>query len=650
MSTKELESQVKVGPWTILHELGEGGMARVSFAKRANIEGDEEDQQVAVVKTPKAEFLVDARRRKLFFDEIRVASKMTHPNIVKALDWGVDEGLPYIAMEFVAGGNLSSLISAATSKEISISIDLAAYITQQVAYGLQYAHSFKIGNVSERIVHRDVAAKNVLVSGSGAVLLTDFGVASALSIESSANVLKGTAAYMAPEHAVGKATQASDCFGLGTILWSLLAGRRFRHDVTNDDMLSAAVRGHITPMARPLPADIRNVLEGLLHPEQDKRLGLVDALAVLERYPSQRSTLSNLVRQLFGSAATRSGHTRIEIETIPESLLASKEFARTQKRVDLAQPPAADFSTADVLAPAALDAPPASGAPIDATVDFGEDFNPFPRDEDAPSAPSHKRRRSSSQSISTSSDEPASAPAAPQTPPESATQLAPPQFPAAKPSVSPMGFKMLLAGLGVGTAIVAAGALGYVLSLPDGQAKPEVTVALDPPPSVSPPDPSAEPASEPLEIPEPDPEPKPEPEPETETEPRTDSDAEPESEEPETEAQEVSPQPIPVPSEPLPEPKPAAAQTRTQSTKVDVVLRLGFAESAKAKLGGRSVSLDKSHTEKTLRVPAGKRTLKWQRPDGSWGQQTWNLEEGCRHLAFFDTKTPRTSSKCPSQK
>ena len=81
-----------------------------------------------------------------------------------------------------------------------------------------------------------------------------------------------------------------------------------------------------------------------------------------------------------------------------------------------------------------------------------------------------------------------------------------------------------------------------------------------------------------------------------------------------------------------------------------MVLRLGFAEAAKAKLGGRSVSLDKSHTEKTLRVPAGKRTLKWQRPDGSWGQQTWNLEEGCRHLAFFDTKTPRTSSKCPNQK
>lgn len=197
MSTKEIEGQVKVGPWTILHELGEGGMARVSFAKRTNIEGDE-NHQVVVVKTPKAEFLVDPRRRKLFFDEIGVASKMNHPNVVKAIDWGVDEWLPYIAMEFVAGGDLSSLISAATSKEIEFTVELAVYVTQQVAYGLQYAHTFKIGNVSECIIHRDVAAKNVLVSGAGAVLLTDFGVASALSIQSSANVLKGTAAYMGP--------------------------------------------------------------------------------------------------------------------------------------------------------------------------------------------------------------------------------------------------------------------------------------------------------------------------------------------------------------------------------------------------------------------------------------------------------------------
>ena len=430
MSTKEIEDQIKIGPWTILHQLGEGGMARVSFAKRTNIEGDDENQQVAVLKTPKAEFLVDARRRKLFFDEIRVSSKMTHPNVVKALDWGVDEGLPYIAMEFVAGGNLSSLITTAANQEIEFSVNLTAYITQQIAYGLQYAHTFKIANVSERIIHRDVAAKNVLVSGSGAVLLTDFGVASALSIESSANVLKGTAAYMAPEHAVGKATQASDCFGLGTILWSLLAGKRFRHDVAPDDMLRAAVQGHITPLNRPLPQDIRGVLEGLLHPEEGERMGLSEALAVLEGYPSQRSTLSTLVRRMFGLAATRSGHTRVEVE-IPQSLLASKEFARTQKnRADsdaIRVAAKAELSTADVIAPAALDAPPASGTPIDATVDFGKDFSPFVgRDDDAPSAPSYKRRRSSSQSIPTIYDTPGAAAPPPYTPPESRADLAPP--------------------------------------------------------------------------------------------------------------------------------------------------------------------------------------------------------------------------------
>jgi len=640
MSTKELEGQVKVGPWTILHELGEGGMARVSFAKRTNIEGDE-NQQVAVVKTPKAEFLVDPRRRKLFFDEIGVASKMTHPNVVKAIDWGVDHGLPYIAMEFVAGGDLSSLISAATNKEIEFTVELAAYITQQVAYGLQYAHTFKIDNVSERIIHRDVAAKNVLVSGAGAVLLTDFGVASALSIQSSANVLKGTAAYMAPEHAVGKATQASDCFGLGTILWALLAGKRFRHDITNDDMLRAAVQGHISPMQRALPSDIRGVLEGLLHPEEDQRMGLSDALTVLERCPSQRSTLSSLVRQVFGAAATRSGHTRVEFE-VPKALLASKEFARAQEQADSPpNPQAADLPTADVVVPAALDAPPAAGAPIDATLDFGEDFNPaMPRDEDAPSGPSHKRRRTSSESSAAHATEPASAPSTPQTTPEVEVQLAPPTFP---PRTRPRRlWKVLLAGLGAGTVLAGAIALGYGMNGSDPQ---EAAVA-EPGPGVAVAArrvPSAEASPEPLqplEIPsQPEPAPELEATPEPEPTPQPEPVAEPTPPEPE-------PEPSPEP-EPEPAPKPKA---QPKAPKVEVILRLGFADTAKAKLGGRTVNLSKSTPEATVRVPTGKRTLRWLRSDGSWGRQSWKLQDGCRHVAFFDTKKPRLSTKCPGQK
>ncbi len=100
----------------------------------------------------------------------------------------------------------------------------------------------------------------------------------------------------------------------------------------------------------------------------------------------------------------------------------------------------------------------------------------------------------------------------------------------------------------------------------------------------------------------------------------------------------------------MPEPSTTKRVSKPKAPQVEVTLRLGFADSAKARLGGRTISLDKSKNETTITVAAGKQALQWQQPDGTWGRQSWKLQNGCRHVAFFDAQKPRTSTKCPGQK
>jgi len=295
---------MKIGPYELVRELGRGGMAQVFLAKKEWPDGS---RRSCVVKCPDSSASIDELKLRQFLEEARLSMKMEHDNIVTVFDTGVHEKLPYIVMSYIAGRNLA-VVSEAVARTDAWDVEIAVHIVREIAFALSYAHDFSIEDVPQKVVHRDVASKNVMISGTGGVLLMDFGVATSLETRSSGIHIKGTLPYMAPEHYLGKADQRSDVFGLGGIFWELLAGRPFRDGLQGPALIEAVVSGVMQPLARRVPSDVLRVLEGMLEPQAANRIRLRDVLLSLKNYPNQRLAIAALMAQYFGSNVRASGH------------------------------------------------------------------------------------------------------------------------------------------------------------------------------------------------------------------------------------------------------------------------------------------------------------------------------------------------------
>lgn len=148
--------------------------------------------------------------------EVRLARWITHPNVVRVYDLGADADVRFITMEYVDGGSLAAVAGAARLAHNEV-----VEIGRQICAGLTAAHS-------AGIVHRDLKPANVLLSSSGAVKLTDFGIATALADDATAGHF-GTPAFMAPEQVEGGVIDArTNVYGLGLVLYELLAGEDAR--------------------------------------------------------------------------------------------------------------------------------------------------------------------------------------------------------------------------------------------------------------------------------------------------------------------------------------------------------------------------------------------------------------------------------------
>jgi hypothetical protein len=189
------------GRYRVVSLLGAGGMGQVYRATDLEL-----DQQVAlkVLHAPSPRAVQRFRR------EVKLAQRVTHPNVVRLYDLGVAPGFLYLTMELLEGGPLRARLAAGP-----ISIGEACEIARQVALGLGAAHE-------AGVIHRDLKPENILVDGKR-VVVVDFGVAGEHAVEASAIV--GTTAYMAPEQANGEAaTPRADLYALGLVLHELLSG------------------------------------------------------------------------------------------------------------------------------------------------------------------------------------------------------------------------------------------------------------------------------------------------------------------------------------------------------------------------------------------------------------------------------------------
>jgi serine/threonine-protein kinase len=185
---------------------------------------------------------------RMFLDEMRLAARLSHPNIGHIYDFGVIDDLYFIAMELIDGVNLRQLILRGHPLPLEHVVRIIAYVCE----ALHYAHTLndRSGSALE-IVHRDVTPQNVMVAFEGGVKLVDFGIAKASiqAEQTQAGVLKGKFSYMSPEQIRGKTLDArSDVFSVGVLLYELVTGARLFTGETATDTMDSVTRCQVPRM------------------------------------------------------------------------------------------------------------------------------------------------------------------------------------------------------------------------------------------------------------------------------------------------------------------------------------------------------------------------------------------------------------------
>jgi serine/threonine protein kinase len=237
------------GPYRLLDRIAVGGMAEVFKAKRSGVEGFE---KIVAMKRILPHLSDNKEFVDMFVDEAKMVAGLTHPNIVQIFDLGRIDTSYYIAMEYVHGRDLRTILKRAREKGVPMPQDLCLRIVSLVSSALEYAHRKKDDRGrAMQIVHRDVSPQNILISFEGEVKLTDFGIAKAATKASNTDrgALRGKLLYMSPEQAWGRAMdRRSDLFSLGIVLYEMITGQKpFLGGGTEMSILEMVRQCHIEP-------------------------------------------------------------------------------------------------------------------------------------------------------------------------------------------------------------------------------------------------------------------------------------------------------------------------------------------------------------------------------------------------------------------
>src|SRR5580693_1342502 len=230
------------GRYELTHLIARGGMAQVYRAM------DRQLERPVALKVLFPELSVDKTFVERFRREAQAAANLSHPNIVPVFDWGEDDGVYFIVMEYVDGRSLSAVLRDPQK----LPPNQIAQIGAGVAAALAFAHR-------HGVIHRDVKPGNILITPDGEVKVTDFGIARAMNTEESltqTGAVMGTAAYFSPEQAEGKTVDArSDIYSLGVVLYEMAVGRP---PFTGDSPVAVASK-HVRDIP-PLPRDLNDTV------------------------------------------------------------------------------------------------------------------------------------------------------------------------------------------------------------------------------------------------------------------------------------------------------------------------------------------------------------------------------------------------------
>src|ERR1035437_32999 len=260
-----LPGTVVAGRYRIAGLLGRGGMGEVYRATDLTL-----GQAVALKFLPETT-ASDDRALARFYNEVRIARQVTHPNVCRVYDVGMAEGLHYISMEFVDGEDLGSLLRRIGR----LPVDKAVETARKLCAGLGAAHE-------KGVLHRDLKPANVMIDGRGRVIIMDFGLAG-LAEQLQGDVRSGTPAYMSPEQLAGtEVTVKSDIYALGLLLYEIFTGKRAFEAASLMELMQMQERAapaSITTMVRDLDPLAERVIMRCLQPDPRQRPASAMAVA-----------------------------------------------------------------------------------------------------------------------------------------------------------------------------------------------------------------------------------------------------------------------------------------------------------------------------------------------------------------------------------
>ncbi|MCC6808079.1 MAG: serine/threonine protein kinase [Deltaproteobacteria bacterium] len=335
------DSVERFGKYRLEQRLAVGGMAEIFLAK---LDGPVGFQKELVIKRILPNFATDPDFVSMFLDEAKLVAQLAHPNLVQVFELGSVGNALFLAMEYVDGLDLYTLLRRMRQRSVPMPPDVSVSILLATLRGLHYAHE-KTDQMTETplgLVHRDVSPSNILVSRAGYVKVTDFGIAKAetRATKTRTGVLKGKFAYMAPEHAQGKAIdRRADLFAVGLIAFELFSGRQAYADPDEHGLFQHAVSGLVptlTEVMTSFSSDVSAVIEKALAYDPDDRFPTCAAFAAeLARAssafgpPADEAALSALVQELDQVDMPLLSGT--DVVTLATSVLGPKQEAKSSQ-------------------------------------------------------------------------------------------------------------------------------------------------------------------------------------------------------------------------------------------------------------------------------------------------------------------------------
>jgi serine/threonine-protein kinase len=270
--------------YRLFEAIASGGMGTVHYGRQ---NGGAGLSRVVAIKRMHRELANNAGALAMFHDELRLATRVRHPNVIATIDVVEEERELFLVMEYVQGQSVQELIARGGRLPPAIAVSIVCGILQ----GLQAVHDARsLSGEPLGIVHRDVSPENIMVGRDGIARLLDFGIARGAGRKhvTRAGDLKGKPSYMAPEQVLGHAVDSrTDIYGASVVLWEALTGRRLFEGERVSATLSRVLTGPVMPpsqLAHGLPPGLDElVLRGLSRDPRQRFTSAHDMARELQR-------------------------------------------------------------------------------------------------------------------------------------------------------------------------------------------------------------------------------------------------------------------------------------------------------------------------------------------------------------------------------